>query len=412
MPSRCLRTKSLLVIVAGAGMALVAAVGCAPDTDLTDERTRDDSGAASLGPTGAGLVDPPPGAGGVPPNLAGLIIRFGAPVTVPDGGLSVCASAAGTIRSRGAALPMPCDGGGACYRVGIAGSLPPGTTCRVTLEAPLARDDGSMVAAGPVGQFDTAGAPDQSPPQLANVMTSLEAGCLGVTLTTDEPVTVEALIHLGETTTTIPVGAGMGNLDLAIPARGLAPAADGDIVIRATDRAGNGAATEAIALHTPPAAPPVVITEVLANPAGKEPVQEFVELRNIGDGTVSLEGLRLEDSRGGDVLPAVELAAGGYAVVVGAGYDHFSPVDVQPRATAALVRLDTRIGSDGLSNSGEAVRLRAAGGPDAPVISSYGGWVDVSATAWSGRSVRRAADEACDRPASWNRTPLAATPGW
>ncbi|MEA2697534.1 MAG: hypothetical protein QOI66_1805 [Myxococcales bacterium] len=412
MRTRWLWTKSFLVIVAGAGTALVAAVGCAPDTDLTDERTRGDSAGADLGPTGAGLVDPPPGAGGVPPNLAGLVIRFGAPVTVPDGGLSVCASDAGTIRSRGAAEPMPCDGGGSCYRVGIAGSLPPGTTCRVTLEAPLARDDGSMVAAGPVGQFDTAAAPDQSPPQLTNVMTTLEAGCLGVTLTTDEPVTVEALVNVAGVTTTIPVGAGTGSLDLAIPARDLVADADGDIIIRATDRAGNGAATEAIALHTPPAAPPVVITEVLANPAGKEPVQEFVELRNIGDATVSLEGLRLEDSRGGDVLPAVELAAGGYAVVVGAGYDPFSPVDVQPRATAVLVRLDTRIGSDGLSNSGEAVHLRAAGGPDAPVISSYGGWVDVSATAWSGRSVRRAADEACDRPASWNRTPLAATPGW
>ncbi|HVR62307.1 MAG TPA: hypothetical protein VMU50_10435, partial [Polyangia bacterium] len=71
-----------------------------------------------------------------------------------------------------------------------------------------------------------------------------------------------------------------------------------------------------------------------------------------------------------------------------------------------------RIGSDGLSNTGEVVRLRAAGGPDAAIFSSYGGWVDVSAKAWAGSSVRRAPDDACDRPDSWNRTPLPATPGW
>ncbi|HET6280373.1 MAG TPA: hypothetical protein VFH73_05390, partial [Polyangia bacterium] len=120
----------------------------------------------------------------------------------------------------------------------------------------------------------------------------------------------------------------------------------------------------------------------------------------------------IEDSRGGDVLPAAELPPGAYALVVAAAFDPADVKDVAPLAGTALVRLESRIGSDGLTNSGEVVRLRGGATADAPVISSYGGWVDTSATAWSGKSVHRATDDACDRPASWNRTPLVATPGW
>ena len=254
--------------------------------------------------------------------------------------------------------------------------------------------------------------PDSTPPALAGIQVALAAGCLNLTMTADEPVMVEALVHLGADTTTLALGTGAGSVDLAAPARVLPPDSDGDVTIRAVDRAGNASLSDPITVHTLSALPPVAITEVLANPAGTEPDQEFVELRNLGDAPVALAGLRIEDSRGGDVLPAVDLAPGAYALVVGPGFDSFSLIDVPPRAGTTMVRLDTRIGSDGLSNSGEVVRLRAAGGPDAPVISSYGGWVDVSAKAWAGSSVRRAPDEACDRPESWNRTPLAATPGW
>ena len=70
------------------------------------------------------------------------------------------------------------------------------------------------------------------------------------------------------------------------------------------------------AFTTPVALPPIAITEVLANPKGPEPQQEFVELRNLGDADVPLGGLRLQDSKGGDDLPAETLAAGGYALVV------------------------------------------------------------------------------------------------
>ena len=99
--------------------------------------------------------------------------------------------------------------------------------------------------------------------------------------------------------------------------------------------------------------PPLVITEVLANAAGPEPAQEFVELRNLGDGAVSLAGLRLEDAKGGDDLPAETLAPGGVRAGRAVG---LRPGRARTRAArrTLLVRVDTRIGSDGLSNGGEA----------------------------------------------------------
>ena len=78
-----------------------------------------------------------------------------------------------------------------------------------------------------------------------------------------------------------------------------------------------------------------------------------------------------------------------------------------PRAGTQLLRVDGRIGSDGLSNGGEVTRLLRG---DA-VVSSYGGWVDVSSVAWAGKSVHRLVQSACDRRDAWNHTPLPATPG-
>ncbi len=71
------------------------------------------------------------------------------------------------------------------------------------------------------------------------------------------------------------------------------------------------------------------------------------------------------------------------------------------------MRVDSRLGSDGLSNSGEVVKLVQGDS----VVSSYGGWVDVSSSVWAGRSVHRLVQSACDRADAWNVTPLPPTPG-
>ena len=101
------------------------------------------------------------------------------------------------------------------------------------------------------------------------------------------------------------------------------------------------------------------------------------------------------------------LAPDAYALVVPSGYDPAQGQDAAPRTGTLLVRIDTRIGADGLANGGEIVRLLRA---DA-VVSSYGGWVSVSAGSWGGKGVHRLVQTACDRADAWNRTPLDATPG-
>ena len=100
----------------------------------------------------------------------------------------------------------------------------------------------------------------------------------------------------------------------------------------------------------------VVINEVLANPIGPEPHQEWVELYNDGQVETSLSGYRILDIGGETVLPDVPLLAGQFAVVVNETFVPDDEVDVAPAAEAVLVR-DPALGKSGLSNSGELLRL-------------------------------------------------------
>jgi lamin tail-like protein len=204
-----------------------------------------------------------------------------------------------------------------------------------------------------------------------------------------------------------PAGAGTTSFDVGIPLGALPPSTAATVTVQATDLAGNAAVSAPVAFTTPVALPPIAITEVLANPAGPEPQQEYVELRNLGDADIPVGGLRLQDSKGGDDLPAETLAAGGYALVVTATYDPNEGSDPAPRAGTLLLRVDTRLGADGLSNSGEAVQLVLGDS----VVSSYGGWVSVSAGSWNGKAVHRLVQTACDSASAWNHTPLPPTPG-
>ena len=190
------------------------------------------------------------------------------------------------------------------------------------------------------------------------------------------------VVQAGGVEVDTPAGAGATSFEVGIPLGGLPPTTAATVTVSATDLAGNAAASSPLRLQTPVALPPVAITEVLANPAGPEPAQEYVELRNLGDADVTLGGLRLEDSKGGDDLPAETLAAGRLR----AG-GHRRPTiptrgsDPAPRAGTLLVRVDSapRLGRS--VERGEAVRLVRG---DA-VVSSYGGWVAVSAGSWNGQ---------------------------
>jgi len=380
------------------------AIGCAPETDLTGGGGED--GPPAPGPAGATLVDPIAGAIDVPLNLAAVIVKFPAAVAWGTEGLRVCDGETGPI----AAMPPvdePCDGG-ACYRVALAGHLPPAAACRVVIGTGTTDAGGASIAGGVVGIFDAAAEADETPPTLGDLAIAAAGPCLAVSFSTDEPATASIVVQAGGVEMTSPGGVGQTRFDVALPLGGLPAESAATITVTAADRAGNVAASSPLAFQTPPALPPIAITEVLANAAGPEPAQEYVELRNLGPDPVPLAGLRIEDAKGGDDLPPETLAPDGYALVVSSSYDPNQGQDPAPRAGTLLLRLaDSRIGADGLANGGELVRLMRGDS----VVSSYGGWVSVSASSWSGKGVHRLVQSACDRADAWNRTPLAATPG-
>jgi Lamin Tail Domain len=387
-------------------MVMATAFGaCVPETDLTGVAPSGDGSSASGAPAGATLVDPVAGAIDVPLNLAAVVVKFPASVSWGTEGLRVCDGGDGPIAAM-APIDEPCDGG-ACYRVALAGRLPPALPCRVVIGAGATDAGGDAIAGGVVGIFEAAAEPDETPPVLGDLSIAAAGPCLNISFSTDEPATATIVAQAGGVENTSAGGVGQTRFDVAISLTTLPPASAATIIVTAVDRAGNVAASSPLAFETPPPVPPIAITEVLANAAGPEPAQEYVELRNLGADAVALAGLRVEDAKGGDDLPAETLAPGGYALVVPSSYDPNQGQDPPPRAGTLLLRVDTRIGADGLGNGGELVRLMNGD----TVVSSYGGWVSVSAGSWSGKGVHRLVQTACDRADAWNRTPLAATPG-
>ena len=399
---------TVLVSILLATVLTASGGGCMPQTDLSNVAATGAIPPTPTGPAGATLVAPPAGATQVPLNLAGVTVRFPAAISWGASGLVVC-NGQGAPVPASAPVESPCtDGeGGSCYHVDLAGSLPASTSCAVSIAAGAVDASGAAVAAGTIGVFEDADAPDVTPPVLSGVAVASAGPCLDVRFATDEPATGTIVVQAGGVEIDTPAGAGASSFDIGIPLGGLPPSTAATVTVRATDLAGNAAASAPLAFTTPVALPPIAITEVLANSAGPEPQQEYVELRNLGAADVPLAGLRLLDSKGGDDLPGETLAPGGYALVVSATYDPNEGSDPAPRAGTLLLRVDTRLGADGLSNAGEAVQLVLG---DA-VVSSYGGWVAVSAGSWNGHAVHRLVQTACDSTSAWNHTPLPPTPG-
>ena len=345
----------------------------------------------------------------LPTNLAAIVVRFTENVQAAGVDLPFAlrpASGDGVALALGASVPCA----GSCYQILPGGPLEPST--RYTLEAlpnTLQFLDGKPTPAGNAGSFTTGAQADPFAPRIQAFTVQVAEGCLSAHVAADEPVRTEITVTAGDGQAQFATDAFIATSDSAqrmpeLPAGVLAQA-----VVRVTDRAGNSAASAPVAVDLPPRLPHLVITEVLANPAGSENTQEFVEIYNAGTETASLGGLVLADKAGSDVLPEAGLPVGAFAIVVAESYDPADGKDPPPREGAVVVQVPGRLAGDGLSNSGEVVRLLSAGGL---VVSQYGGWVDVSATAWSGKSVKRTTPEACDTPDAWGKSPSPPTPGW
>jgi hypothetical protein len=388
-------------------VALVFA-GCAPQTDLVAAGNPEPGGGAATMAGRAALVDPAPGTTGVPLNLAAVSVRFPTDVTFSNAGLKI--TGAGQRASAGVPARASCPdaGFGNCFRIPLTGLLLPATTYLVAIADGVVDASGQAVSSGPVGQFVTAAEADLSAPAITALTVEASGPCVLVRFQTDEPAAATLLIRGGEAQRDIPAGAGATTFSVAATVANFGAGTEVQIVARAVDLAGNFAESAAVAVKVPAALLPIAITEIHANPAGPEPAQEYVEIRNLDHVGADIGGLIFEDSKGADILPASILDGGAYALIVPAGFDPTSVLDTSPRPATPLIRVDSRLGSDGLSNGGEVVRLRTA---DGTIVSSYSAAIDVSASKWSGKSVHRTSEGACDQPASWTHLPASATPG-
>ena len=130
---------------------------------------------------------------------------------------------------------------------------------------------------------------------------------------------------------------------------------------------GGQESSQIVEFCTKAAEPHVVINEVMANPAGKEPDQEWVELYNDGAAPVNIGGWLFEDVGGQAQLPDLAIAPGQYALLVNSSYDESGWGDRPPAQGTLLIRLE-QLAKSGLSNAGEPLRLLRNAGEVASAV--------------------------------------------
>lgn len=420
-PSGTLEAHARYSLVLGEGVRDGSGAGLEDEAGLR-ARWRSDfvtAGEGSAGPTPR-LWFPGAGATQVPTNLVRVETRFGLPVEIAaDATLRL----GDDDREIGLTQPAACTGWvpGFCATWTIDGELPRETSLHLlggSLEDALGR---GVVLPFAEESFRTGAGPDLEAPVLDGVDVSVRGPCVVARLEAAEPLRVS--LALGDDVAELAAaGEGVVVVALRVPDELETSTAR----VEAVDLAGNAAAVE---IGLDEAAldaerPALAITELLANPSGPEPHQEFVELANLGTEPIELEGLWLSDlaweevdavlqagsKTPGDALPAATLGAGELAVVVAAGYDPLEGSDEAPAAGARILHVDASVAQGGLKNAGEPLTLYRADPP--ALVSSYGNFVDTSASDHGGRSVSIVRPDACDVASSWASHPLGrATPG-
>jgi hypothetical protein len=129
-------------------------------------------------------------------------------------------------------------------------------------------------------------------------------------------------------------------------------------------------------LSTTPPLATLSISEVRADPLGREPAQEYVELLNFGAQPLPLAGIALS-SVASELGQAVQdsrlLPAGARALLVADSFDPNDPADPAPAPGTLLVHVGNALAGNGLPNRGAPLYLRDAanhrlsGAPNLPV---------------------------------------------
>ncbi|MEP7126567.1 MAG: lamin tail domain-containing protein [Byssovorax sp.] len=141
---------------------------------------------------------------------------------------------------------------------------------------------------------------------------------------------------------------------------GLAPASSATLAVVVVDDAG-AAQRATVTFATLASMPHLILNEILANPLGPEPRQEWVEILNDGAMPAELGGHVLIDVGGETVLPAGTLLPGAFALIVNQAFVDADGVDPAPEPGSLVVRVP-KLGHNGLSNDGEPLSLQDPSG--------------------------------------------------
>lgn len=365
------------------------------------------TGDAALGRPVLGLLSPKAGATDLPTNLARLLVRASQPLMGVGPGAFWLVSASGErVELEVEAAEDLCAGIPGlprCLRLRPRRALEALSEWSLQVDAAVRNGRGQPLFVGEAPRIATGARADHTAPKLTHVELRVADGCLLISAQVDEQSdlrlrtswSADSSLHVGQT---------IFRLGETLPAP-----LSGALLLEVSDLAGNRQ-TPLVRAVERPVVPAIVISELLPNPRGLEPAQEWVELYNASAAPVALGGWTLDDGDdrvGVNVLPDVTLPAGAFAVVVGPRFDAGSTLDPPPAADALLVRLTTTLGALGLANSGEMLTLRDAHGV---LVSSYGGFLPVQGESFEGHSVERVDLRACDLPASWRVVPRA-SPG-
>jgi len=262
--------------------------------------------------------------------------------------------------------------------------------------------------------FTTSSVIDVVAPSLTLTYTEMVGGCLAVGIIASEAVALGATLLCED-------GGGGSAFwsvsdykhvhNFSVPVHETCKGHPAWLNITGTDLAGNNTTLEAIELEEYPVTDGVIITEVLANPAGAEPGQEFVEILNVSDKLVNIEGWRFSDKLDseGDEIPTETLFPGEYGLLVAPNYDPYCGRDPNPHPNALLIYMDSTLGSRGLVNRGSPVYLRDALGN---VVSALLESPDMSSSSDNGRSLELSLPKGCGMDVGWEKNPnQSSTPG-
>ncbi|GAB4198645.1 MAG: hypothetical protein OHK0013_08010 [Sandaracinaceae bacterium] len=320
---------------------------------------------------GAAVVGafPADGTQEVPTDLARVVLALDGDVSVGEGALRVEHEGRGTIAGEvGLARCGPFGlEGHTCLTFVPSGSLPASSPIVVSTSAALRDATGAPVPSARL-VLRTASGPDRAMPVIeppaACALDEIAApfGCVladdvrvRVALAVSEPARVELSVP-GRTVRSV---APSSRAELALD--GLGPSARVAGTLALVDLADHRVEVP-VSLGTTEPLAPIVIAEVCADPEGPEPDQEWIELENVGDREVPLEGLAIADrldAVGTRIASSRVIPAGGRVILAGEGFDE---TRAGAPAGALVVRVGRTIVPSGLANAGEPLYLRDADG--------------------------------------------------